>query len=290
MLAIACARSGYDDPALMSRVAELSIRWLDEGRFTPREVANLAYSYGKLSLKCRPVAEAIGRRAKRQLKEFSSQELSNMLFGMVISETYDAQLFRDIYAQAQNELPDAISWLALLQLYQAWVVLSAECPDAVSEVDDAFLARLHAAWDRVKKRPKESSEHHRAISACLMTLSEFRCCVNHVTEAEHDIDIALLDRRLAVEVHGPTHFACNTRRPLGHTLLKNKMLQLQGWGVVQIPYWEWERIPHWSTMEKKRYLQRKLEITAPLKYSNRDTSYYKPYIPHAPAGKLSRFD
>ncbi|CAN0374814.1 unnamed protein product [Ectocarpus sp. 8 AP-2014] len=34
-----------------------------------------------------------------------------------------------------------------------------------------------------------------------------------------------------------------------------------GWTVVSIPFLEWDPIPFWSSMEKKRYLQRKLGIT-----------------------------
>ena len=44
------------------------------------------------------------------------------------------------------------------------------------------------------------------------------------------------------------------------------LLEHAGPEGVSVPYYEWDRIPHWSSMERERYLQRKLGITTRLVY------------------------
>ena len=84
-------------------------------------------------------------------------------------------------------------------------------------------------------------------------------------------------RVLAVEVDGPSHFCVDDpKRPLGHTHLKRRLLAHAGLEAVTVPSYEWDRIPHWSSMERERYLQRKLGITETLVYDSGDSSSFKP--------------
>jgi hypothetical protein len=108
-----------------------------------------------------------------------------------------------------------------------------------------------------------------------------------VVEAEHDIDILLPESRIALEVDGPAHFLRNTGHPMGHTIMKQRILELLGYRVVSIPHFEWDRIPYWASMELKRYLQCKCNITAVIQYNSRDFSSYREL---SPIGKKTRFD
>jgi very-short-patch-repair endonuclease len=65
--------------------------------------------------------------------------------------------------------------------------------------------------------------------------------------------------KLAVEFDGPNHFTRQkqaaspfekpeTPRALGHTVLKYRLLKKQGWIVVRVPYYEFDRIPFWASM------------------------------------------
>ncbi|CAM9396651.1 unnamed protein product, partial [Phaeothamnion confervicola] len=127
--------------------------------------------------------------------------------------------------------------------------------------------------------------------------------IEHTVESEHDIDIAIVGHglldptnsaassdaaaagaggpmsgtvrvRMAVEVDGPAHFTRNTRRILGHTVLKHRMLREMGWTVVQVPFHEYDPIPFWASMEKKRYLQRRLGIQRTMFFGSHDWSTY----------------
>ena len=44
---------------------------------------------------------------------------------------------------------------------------------------------------------------------------------------------------LNLQPDGPHHFALNTRRPLGPTLLRWSQITARGYTVLSVPYWEW---------------------------------------------------
>ena len=70
------------------------------------------------------------------------------------------------------------------------------------------------------------------------------------------IDLAMVDRRIALEFDGPSHFATNTLEPLGHTRLRDRLLCAMGWHVVSIPFFEWDKLHQPEQMDS--YVQRRL--------------------------------
>ena len=56
------------------------------------------------------------------------------------------------------------------------------------------------------------------------------------------IDLAIVDRRMALEFDGPSHFTRNSLEPLGHTRLRDRLLSAMGWHVVSISFFEWDRL------------------------------------------------
>jgi very-short-patch-repair endonuclease len=70
------------------------------------------------------------------------------------------------------------------------------------------------------------------------------------------IDLAILDRRIALEFDGPSHFTTNTLEPLGHTRLRDRLLSAMGWCVVSIPFFEWDRLH--QTEQRDAYVKRRV--------------------------------
>ena len=74
------------------------------------------------------------------------------------------------------------------------------------------------------------------------------------------IDLAIFDRRIALEFDGPSHFTknfgLNTLEPLGHTRLRDRLLSAMGWHVVSIPFFEWDRLH--QTEQRDAYLERRV--------------------------------
>jgi len=207
------------------------------------------------------------------------------------------------------------------QLWQSYFLLSKDCPDAVSFVPLKFSQYLEEKWNIEKGRTKRSSSRHNIIS---QTLDLMR--VAHRNEYDEDVDVAIvleensawthmaieadldaIDYRaghvkVAMEFDGPHHFTVMastgedlwaidngvkmTPRVLGHTVMKYRLLKEKGWTVVRIPYYEFDKIPFWASMERQRYLQRALKTHDKIVFSDVDISEYKAM----PPTRHSRFD
>ena len=94
---------------------------------------------------------------------------------------------------------------------------------------------------------------------------EFRC-----PKSGYSIDMRVHDMRVngksstgaaagwAVEFDGPSHFL-TCRLPVGGTLMKRRHLELLGYTVVSLPFWEWDHLT--GSNERKEYLRNKLRIS-----------------------------
>ena len=86
---------------------------------------------------------------------------------------------------------------------------------------------------------------------------EFEC-----PKSCYSIDMRVQDKRRhlgvgwAIEFDGPSHFlAC--KAPTGATLIKRRHLELLGYILVSMPYWEWDGLS--GVDERRKYLEGKLQ-------------------------------
>jgi hypothetical protein len=75
---------------------------------------------------------------------------------------------------------------------------------------------------------------------------------------QYPVDMALPSKRIVIEADGPTHFTCNTRKPLGATDLKRRLLKKLGWNLIVVPYYEWNT--HATQEEQLAYMSAKIGI------------------------------
>lgn len=209
------------------------------------------------------------------------------------------------------------------QLWQAYFMLEEDCPEAVKRVPDWFVSYLKDKWTLEKNRPKQSSARHQSLSSTLQLMGvdhinehdedidvaiilRQNAVWSHETNMDED---GLFEPSIgaenhvsvAVEFDGPNHFtrmrsdsqvngasrpSQKPPRALGHTVLKYRLLKKQGWTIVRVPYYEFDKIPFWASMERQRYLQRKLKTHANIQFSEVDVSEYKALAPN----RRSRFD
>jgi len=252
----------------------------------------------------------------RDLQEIGvgGQEQANIAWSLtILQETMppkSASLLARIFYESSRtcEKEGAIQLEHAHQLWQAIFVLQEDTPEAVKDVPAWFRDYLQEIWHVEKTRKKKSSARHKALSQTLNLMG-----VAHRNEHDEDIDVAIIlkndaswtheshdgvsnDAKLvAVEFDGPNHFTrpvieasgkSMTPRALGHTVLKYRLLKKQGWTVVRVPYYEFDKIPFWSSMERQRYLQRLLKTHGNVRFSSADYSEYKA----PPLSKRSRFD
>ena len=53
----------------------------------------------------------------------------------------------------------------------------------------------------------------------------------------YSVDLLLSDKRTAIEVDGPSHYAAGSHRPLGNTNMKHRHLAQLGFDLRILPYW-----------------------------------------------------
>lgn len=254
-------------------------------------------------------------------KGLGPQEQANLAWSLTILENYNhnvVTLLQNIFHAASSNDEGIIQLEHAHQLWQSYFLLSKDCPAAVKFVPGEFSQYLEQKWNIEKSRRKQSSSRHRSIS---QTLDLMR--VAHRNEYDEDVDVAIVLEedsawthtahtdfdvnseghwKVAVEFDGPHHFTVMastkkdlalmengvkiTPRVLGHTVLKYRLLKKKGWTVVRIPYYEFDKIPYWASMERQRYLQRALKTHEMIEFSGVDISEYKAM----PSTRHSRFD
>jgi len=250
------------------------------------------------------------------------QEKANLAWTLTVLEAYKNDdpedtiaLLRQIFQEASSSAKTTLIQLEHAhQLWQALFLIEHECPeiliadDGSSVVPNEFRKFLEDRWNDEKARQKISSARHKSLSQTLELMG-----IAHYNEHDEDIDVAIVlkedaswtsevseditatatvTKKVALEFDGPLHFtrefSGQQQRTLGHTVLKYRLLKMQGWAVVRIPYYEFDKIPFWASMERQRYLQRKLKTHASLSFSEKDVSEYWPLSQKAP--RESRFD
>lgn len=75
------------------------------------------------------------------------------------------------------------------------------------------------------------------------------CLSIALTQLLHPLGVG---RRIAIEVDGPFHFPVNARTPLGHTMIRRRLLRAAGWTTVSIPWYDWFTLTTWD--ERLKYL------------------------------------
>ena len=157
------------------------------------------------------------------------------------------------------------------------VALRIECPKLGSDAPaqyDTFLNSLYdsgrlslrasAEWDAQTEIIIDTTGSGKHGSKFQLDVCKSACAVVPGWQFEYwekdlcyTVDAALPEFKIALEADGPTHYAINTLRPLGHTTLKARLLSQLGWTVINVPYFEWEKC---RTMEEREeYIIDKLE-------------------------------
>ena len=114
------------------------------------------------------------------------------------------------------------------------------------------------------RRLQISSSRHRTRRLQLSTLARCLLCSRLVRSSPscvlqgYSIDIALPERRIALEVDGPSHFA-NDHTPTGNTKLKRRQLRATGWHPLSVSSHEWAQLMRRSAAENV-YIERLFDL------------------------------
>ena len=263
-LAWACAASRHDAPALMEALAVYSLPRLQ--RFSPLGLAMLCFAYAALAHDAPALQRALAAEVDARSVEFDGPALTIAARGLVaVPGGAAAPTFRRVRA-ALAALAPRLRAHELAQVYQIEMVMSAEgVPRDAGDAGDAAAAAAEggdaarvfaalfasgearasarAAWrEQAREERTHQSATQRAVMAAAARVAAREGLpapvAEHTLPDGYSLDVAWPAARVGLEVDGPSHFAANTRRALGATRLKQRLVAAAGWRVVSLPFWE----------------------------------------------------
>lgn len=288
---------------------ELSVLlWVQARLYLTGQLSDVYAQFTLIAMKDLEKAMKAGKSLSDQ--GIGSQERANIAWSLAVLDCWQSPsaqtIIKSVFDEATMDCKDQnqIQLDHAHQLWQALAILEPLCPECFVDVPSWFRSYLEHEWKQEKARPKQSSARHKALSTTLELMG-----VEHLNEHDEDIDVAIVLKpqaswthetvrgemlegvKVAVEFDGPAHYTrekpdADPPRTLGHTVLKYRLLKQAGWSVVRVPYFVFDRIPFWASMERQRYVQRLLKTHGNIRFSDVDVSEYKAHIPN----RRSRFD
>eukprot|EP00897_Mesotaenium_endlicherianum_P004917 jgi/Mesen1/4453/ME000227S03469 len=222
-------------------------------QFPVQSLACLAFAFATFGHPVPGLWQALADEVLVRLKsgELRRQSLVTAAWAFAVEGHYDEALTPLLMSELASH--DDYSSHELCQLYQVELALRLEASALQQQPIKMRDAEAHAyfasLWrsGHIRQQAKTCWDYTNAADKrqvsgfqeqVLATLEQTQ--VTYVAEykdGDYSIDIALFPDetgKIAVEADGPSHFAYNgDRAPLGPTKLKARLLQKQGWHVVQ---------------------------------------------------------
>lgn len=232
---------------------------------TAQELANSLWSYARFAYYPGKVMGGFLSAIQNRLENFEGQGCTNSLWALaVLKATYSAAFIGLLQRYLMLE-KDSVCFgeVQYNQVLQAVLLAQFEARGGVirwrPEVDlpEDVVNRALKAWES-QQMNTQLSGFHLDVSEGLTRLGISHLLEHVVARDLLSIDIAVIDsgRRIAIEVDGPFHFPVNARTPLGHTMIRRRLLRAAGWTVMSIPWHEWFELKSWE--ERLEYLITKL--------------------------------
>jgi hypothetical protein len=271
---------GWEPGAGLMRVLEGQAEAIAD-TFDGQDVANTLWAYAVFGRK--PGAKlmrVLEGRAEATAGTFNAQNVANTLWAACVFATFRGVEEESRWMQTLSQRLVSIGETGcfnsceLCQLHQFFLWFSLEPRLGVEAINDmrSLKAACRSAFECREYVPSATQQQ---VSETLRILGlsvedEARC-----PKSGYSIDMLVHDSALeiggersrwggpwAVEFDGPSHFL-PSGAPIGATLLKRRHLQLLGYALVSVPYWEWDRCN--GEREREQYLRDKLESSEPLK-------------------------
>ena len=195
----------------------------------------------------------------RVAPDMNAQNVANTIWGLATlgwqaSSDLGAVFQQLVEAFAQERGLVQLSTSLLSQLFQAH--LASQFLGLGLITLPASMLQVAAQAYREHARKVTVSNGQREVGESLRRLGISHELEYITADGLFSIDLAIVDRRVALEFDGPSHFTTNTLEPLGHTRLRNRLLSAMGWFVVSIPFFEWARLH--QTEQRDAYVKRRV--------------------------------
>lgn len=230
-------------------------------KMTAQELANSLWSYARFAYHPGRVMWSFLAVMSLRIDEFEAQGCTNSLWALAVLKATHSPAFIKLLERYVALERTSISFgeLQYNQVLQAVLLAQFESRGGRvawrPEVDlpEDVVDRALDAWAS-QQTSTQLSGFHLDVSEGLSRLGISHRIEHLVARDLLSIDIAVVTegRFIAIEVDGPFHFPVNARTPLGHTMIRRRLLRAAGWTVVPIPWYEWFEMKTWD--ERLQYL------------------------------------
>ncbi|NXT04304.1 FAKD3 protein, partial [Prunella fulvescens] len=269
-----CKKMILSEP-IFDAVAEGFISSAD--RLTTDQIAAYIIPFGTLNY-LPPNASSLFRKLEAvlhtRLRHFQPHTLLNLLHSCVLIQRYPInflpKIFSPYFLQKLQAQPPGINRVVMSQLTQLFLTVTLECPFYEGP---KLLSRYQV---KAFPTPQSSPDVHlfQKVKAGLLYLLKKRIYFASEVSTPYfylvDIEIKLdeegfvlpatqleeVHRRIALCVDGQNRFCAHSHNLLGEEAIKQRHLQLLGYEVVQIPFFEIESLQ--NTRNIADYLHKKI--------------------------------
>jgi len=272
------------DFALLGHMAHAMILNIESA--DGQAVSNFIHSVATLNIKMHLLQGVLfSWIAQQNPRSFAPQALANIAWSMAILNCTDAALLQWV----EGALADTVNNMELLHLRQVhqfitWKSLQMHQSQLAGDrrsPPGASVGSVFSSGDRggegktrglgwkefVQNRvlrdnpPTSSSNLQNSVAFATAALNLELIEERKEPVSGYSFDIFLPQSQQVIEVDGPRHFAFETRRPLGPTVLKKRIVELLGYRYISVPYWEWDELTAAGgnfTAEQVEYLRAKI--------------------------------
>ncbi|NXE88186.1 FAKD3 protein, partial [Menura novaehollandiae] len=249
----------------------------DADRLTTDQIAAYIIPFGTLNY-LPPSASSLFRKLESvlhtRLSHFQPHTLLNLLHSCVLIQRYPInflpKIFSPYFLQKLQAQPPGLTRVVTSQLTQLFLTVTLECPfyegpKLLSKYQVKAFPTPHSSPDiHLFKRVKTGLLY--LLKKRIYFASEVSTPYFYLIDIEIKLDeegfvlpVAQLEevhRRIALCVDGQNRFCANSHNLLGEEAIKQRHLQLLGYEVVQIPFFETESLQNSRKMAE--YLRKKI--------------------------------
>ncbi|KAH9605780.1 hypothetical protein KSS87_004658 [Heliosperma pusillum] len=222
----------------------------------------------------------VSEGSSRPVLHFNRDELGNIAWSYTVLGQMDCKFFINVWTTLQSFLEGRLTDQYREDvMFASQVFLANQCLKV--EYSSLKLALRSDVEEKIVRAGRTRRFNQKVTSSFQKEVARLLYGTGLEWVKEYDLDAysldaALVNKKLALEIDGVTHFSRNTGAhshcsailvgvftfgvvwvPLGHTMLKRRHVAASGWNLVSVSHQEWQELQ--GSIEQEEYLRQILK-------------------------------